>query len=59
MFTSAATDKGDGTFSFVSGDVNQQLDFLTEMGYSLEKIVQWKAELSDGNVTVGMLNDIA
>ena len=56
---SAATKNEDGSFSFQTGDVNQQLDFLTEMGYSLEKIIQWKAEIDDGHTTVAVLEDIA
>lgn len=38
---------------------SQQLDYLTESGYDLDKIIQWKAELSDGSVAVNTLNDIA
>ena len=56
---SAATKNEDGSFSFQKEDVNQQLDFLTEMGYSLEKIAQWKAEIDDGHTTTGVLGEIA
>ena len=56
---SAATQKEDGSYTFQQSNVNQQLDFLTEMGYDLQQIVQWQAEIADGYTTVNVLNDIA
>jgi len=29
------------------------------MGYDLQQIVQWQAEIADGHTTVNVLNDIA
>lgn len=40
-------------------DVDNQLDFLTEVGYNTEQIAKWKAELSDGDAVVSTYVDIA
>ena len=57
---SALYEKSDGTgFGYDKANVQNQLDYLTEAGYSLEQIVQWQAELSDGHVMASTLEDIA
>ena len=57
---SAVYEKSDGTgFGYDKANVQNQLDYLTEAGYSLEQIVQWQAELSDGHVMASTLEDIA
>lgn len=53
----AGTSGGDWNY------VNDQLDYLTEAGYNLEKIIAWKAELGSDtetwSMTTSALNDIA
>ena len=57
---SALYEKSDGTgFGYDKANVQNQLDYLTEAGYSLEQIIQWQAELSDGHVMASTLEDIA
>ena len=57
---SALYEKSDGTgFGYDKANVQNQLDYLTEAGYSLEQIIQWQAELSDSHVMASTLEDIA
>ena len=50
----ADTDKN----SYNGTNVSSQLDFLEQMGYSIDQINAWRDDLADGNTTVETLNAI-
>ena len=49
----------DGNNHYKGTNVNKQLDFLESQGYDQEKLEEWRTDLSDGNTTVQVLEDIA